>query len=479
VEETPSLGDVAAGAGGGEVAALASPNMFGDAFGAGTTLLRFTQTSTRPFNTTLMGRFTGFQGSSNPLTSSTTTFQGVALGTVSFALPPNTTVPVAMMQLELPNVPLLENLSVSSTIGSIVALPGETLLFLSAAGINGQALPPGANSRATYDVALQYLLQQQSSILVIAPNPSGGGVVGRTKISDDNNPLPRDRVIFNFDYFDNVPLSLSGTDVRRYSPGFEKTFFHQMASIEVRFPFASTLSSDIVADGITGSQTEFGNLHLTLKALLYSSEMLHVASGLGIALPTGDDTKVSLASGTPLVHIKNDAVILTPYIAALLTPGERFFAQAWLQAGIDANGNPVSVNPALAGLRPAGRLTDQTLLQTDVQLGYWLVRNSDPDRLLRGLAPFVELHYNTTISDSDVIQAGNFTIGASSDLNELNLSAGVIAQLGDNLNVSAGIVSPLKSSPDRFFDYQIGVRASYFFGPTARSRSAAAQVSGF
>ena len=34
-------------------------------------------------------------------------------------------------------------------------------------------------------------------------------------------------------------------DVRRYTPGFEKTFFDRNASIEFRFPFASTVSSDI------------------------------------------------------------------------------------------------------------------------------------------------------------------------------------------------------------------------------------------
>jgi hypothetical protein len=317
-------------------------------------------------------------------------------------------------------------------------------------------------------------------IIVLLPNPSGGGVVGRTKISDDNNPLPRDRFILNFDYFDNVPLTATGVDVRRWSPGIEKTFFDRRTSIEVRFPFASTLDSDIGANGLTNTHTEFGNIHITLKALLLRGDVLNVASGLGISLPTADDTRVSLSNGTDLVRISNDAVLLTPYIGALFTPGPRFFAQGWLEIGIDANGNPVSANPNLNGLVGVGKLTDPTLMMFDLQIGCWLIRSSESSGLLRALAPFIEFHYNTTVTDPDVIQAGNFIIG---DLNgrvdELNFSAGIITRIGDNLNLSAGIAVPLKRESDRFFDYQIGIRASYFFGPTARAREQAAQISGF
>src|SRR5262249_14312798 len=85
-------------------------------------------------------------------------------------------------------------------------------------------------------------------VMVTVPNPSNGGAVGRTKIADDNSPLPRDRFILDYDYFDNVPLSRQ-TGVHRFSPGIEKTFLDQSASIEVRLPFAATLSSDVTTAG--------------------------------------------------------------------------------------------------------------------------------------------------------------------------------------------------------------------------------------
>src|SRR5262249_50623949 len=159
-------------------------------------------------------------------------------------------------------------------------------------------------------------------------NPAGGGAVGLTKIFDDNSPLPRDRVIFNYDFFSRAPLTTSGVDVNRFSPGFEKTFLDRRASVEVRVPFAATLSSDVPADGLTNTgRQELGDVHLTFKGLLYRGDALHVAAGLGVDLPTADDTRLLASDGTSLIHISNDAVLLTPYVAYLLTPGDRLFFQ--------------------------------------------------------------------------------------------------------------------------------------------------------
>ena len=94
-------------------------------------------------------------------------------------------------------------------------------------------------------------------VFVNVPTPTGGGVVGQTRISDDNSPLPRDRVLFNYDYFDGTPLTPNGLDVHRMEAGFEKTFFDGWTSVELRLPFASSLSSDIASDGV-GTQPADG-----------------------------------------------------------------------------------------------------------------------------------------------------------------------------------------------------------------------------
>src|SRR5262249_26577466 len=255
----------------------------------------------------------------------------------------------------------------------------------------------------TYDIEQTYSFVApgrviaQPAVVLLVPSPADGNLAGRTKISDDNNPLPRDRVIVNYDYFDNPRLTAQGVPVHRFSMGFEETFLEQGASIEVRVPFASTASSDLTADGVNGGgHVEFGDVNITLKALLYGGPVLSVAAGLGIATPTADDLRVFLADGTHLARINNDAVVLTPYFAFLLTPTDRLFFQNWYEFSFDANGNEVLANPDFTGLRGVGRLNDQGLFQVDAQLGYWLYRSAGASGCLRGLAPFLELHYNST-----------------------------------------------------------------------------------
>jgi len=117
--------------------------------------------------------------------------------------------------------------------------------------------------------------------------------------------LPRDRFIFNYDYFNNAALTPNGIDVNRFAFGFEKTFFNGNTSIEVRLPVAGTLDSS----GVIGAQsrdTVLGNLRITPRALLYRSDTFAVGTGLGIALPTADDTRVANFDGSDLVRINND-----------------------------------------------------------------------------------------------------------------------------------------------------------------------------
>src|SRR5262249_44715469 len=160
--------------------------------------------------------------------------------------------------------------------------------------------------------------------------------------------------------------------------GIEKTFLDSgRASVEVRVPFAATVRSDLLADGFNGEGAELGNVHVTLKALLYEGDCVNVASGLGVALPTADDVRVGLSERTTLVRFRNQALILEPYLAVLVTPCDRIFTQAWATVGFDSTGSPVDANPFGRGLQGVGRLNEQALLQLDAQVGCWLMR---PDR---------------------------------------------------------------------------------------------------
>src|SRR5262249_27964246 len=153
-----------------------------------------------------------------------------------------------------------------------------------------------------------------------------------------------------------------------------------------------------------------------------------------------------------------DSVIVTPYVAYLVTPDDRWFFQNWFQIGFDAGNNPVELNPTLASISNAGRLKDQTILQIDAQLGYWLYKSGDTNRWLTAVAPFIELHYNTSLDNADSIQTPSFSLtSVNNRFDELNLSTGVVAQIGNNCTLSLGAAFPLKGEGNRSFDYQLGI----------------------
>lgn len=330
---------------------------------------------------------------------------------------------------------------------------------------------------------LQYLAQISSQIstpvVISIPGAGSGGTVGLLKLSEDNNPLPRDRVIFNYDYFSNTPLAAGGAPVNRYQFGFEKTFLDGRVSVEVRAPFAGTVDSDTVI-GQDGRNTEFGNLRLAFKGLLLRRDTVSVSTGLGVFLPTADAITLRAMDGTPLIHVDNSSTQLSPFLAVLLTPSDRLFAQAWLGWTFDTGGNRVRVNPLFFdGNQDVGALRAATLMTADFQVGYWLRRSESG--LVRGLAPFAELHYNGTVSRGTVLNAGSgLRIGnTGGGYDELNLAAGVLSQLGANTTMSIGAAAPLRTGVNRSFDYQIGVRLNWYFGYTARQRSQAARVNTF
>lgn len=339
------------------------------------------------------------------------------------------------------------------------------------------------------------------------PSPSATNVVGRIKVSDDNNPLPRDRFIFEYDYLNGVPLSSTKQTVNRFVLGGELAFFDNLFSVEVRAPFASTGKTDIIADGVTGSDFEFGNVHLAAKCLLLRGDVLNVSAGLGIDVPTGDDIRIHAGDLAPSIRVRNDACLLTPYLAVLYTPNKNLFAQGWYQVVIPTSANDVQVDTNLLGdtrftiptftgtIIPRGAITanppnppanvtapiglydydifstigslrDQVLMQFDFQLGYWLLSSEDPSALLRGLAPFVELHYDTTVDNAKTLSVGGLTFtNRLNHFNELNLTAGLVSQIKDNVHLSTGLVVPLLKNEYRSMDWQFGVRANIFFGP--------------
>lgn len=365
---------------------------------------------------------------------------------------------------------LLESAGVTAALGG--AFNKSVARFVSGTATEA----PDANALFTpHQVNLVYDIDQRGIALGLPPD---GGVVGRSKLSDDNSPMPRDRVIFGFDYYAN-PLLAAGLDVYRFSPGFETTFFDRMASIEFRMPFASTLDNITGPGGVATRDIELGNAFAALKYLFLSGQELNASVGVSMAFPTAADAKLESFFGGDLVKVKNRSILVSPYVAALYTPGDRFFAQGWIQGSFDLTGNPVSTNFDGRGLVETGKLRDQARMSFDAQIGYWIMRETRGDGL-RGLAPFFELHWNTTLTDADQVasQPGTIIGISNARFDDVNATVGVTALIGTNTLVQAGLVVPLREGEDRFFDYQFGIRANWFFGPTARARELADATGG-
>ena len=312
---------------------------------------------------------------------------------------------------------------------------------------------------------------QQPIVIADGPSPAVGGAIGRVKIAENTSPMPRDRVFFNYSYFQNVPLTASGININRFTPGFEKTFNEGTSSFELRLPFATTLSSNVSATGVSdGDQLEFGDVSLVGKTLFYNDDELAISGGMQVAIPTADNVNINLSDGTTIVRIKNQAVHLMPFIGALYTPDDRLFAQAFLQFDVAANGNDVLANLDLTRLRQVGTVQESTYTYLDLSVGYWAYLADDQEDTLSGVAPMFELHYNQSLQSGDVVRAGNnFQLGSfGSNFSVVNAVVGTNFQFGSSSALTVGYAVPLGSGNDQQFDGEFRVFFNKRFGPQTR-----------
>ena len=298
---------------------------------------------------------------------------------------------------------------------------------------------------------------------IIIPTPGSGGNVGRIKVSDNNMALPMDRIMFDYTFFDDVPLTQRGVAVNRFTPGFEKTFCvgSVLSSVQVSLPMAITLDSNFAAD--TDPETsagEFGNIFITTKTLLYSSGNFLLSGGLGISLPTASDVTVSWTNDafgdSNAVEIKSGSVHLSPFLAMQFETGNTYF-HGFAQVDFDVNGNKVSgeINPTLngPGVTQLGTLNDQTLLFLDAGIGHWIYRN--PCGRLSRVALTAEVHYTSGISDADYLFTADDSLIGNPDagIDLVNATVGCHAEFGRTM-VTLGYGTPLTSS-DRVFDGEL------------------------
>lgn len=314
---------------------------------------------------------------------------------------------------------------------------------------------------------------------------------GFLKLADDTSPIPRDRLIFDYSYFQNVPLTQGGINVNRFALGFEKTIGSDRFSIEVIAPFATTLNSDVFVntpgDQINQTDTEFGDVTIWLKYLLYKGDTYGISGGLGVMAPTAKALTVSLqngATGTPdLYRISNSETFLMPFIGSAWTPTDKIFVQQFLQMSFSPNANSVYQNESFSGGDSntfTGKLHDPAFIYYDISAGYWLFHDCPGScDFVTGLAGIFEVHYNQSLSNFDSVPLSpntgwttpgqNVQIGGGGTFTSLNLTAGFVTEIRENALLFVGATVPTIGGSGHEFDYQIMVNFNYLFGRSDKS----------
>ena len=307
--------------------------------------------------------------------------------------------------------------------------------------------------------------------------PFGGGD-RRFKIVENNNPFPTNRVFFNYHHFENAVTPASPTsldreiNLDRYTFGLERTFFGDLTSVELRMNFAHGLNAtQSVVSGADNDATEMGNLAIAFKLLLYRSCNLSVSTGLGLVVPTADDAVLLgnqnvVKPPSPGLIVENEAVHLQPFLGIYMTPQPSYWLQFSCQADFDANGNTVDIISA-NGVGADGTLQDQNLLFLDFSLGYWLYRVPCGCCMLSGIAPVFEIHYSTTLNDTDIIDVGEDVLtNPANRLDVLNATAGLRFQIGRCSDLTIAAVAPLRDekvhlaigAEEKLFDAEVAVQ---------------------
>jgi hypothetical protein len=186
-----------------------------------------------------------------------------------------------------------------------------------------------------------------------------------------------------------------------------------------------------------------------------------ISAGLGMTFPTGDDAVLVTALGFDELRIDNDVIHLQPFIGILQAPTDRLFVQAYFQFDFSTAENGASYTTVGQLQTPQTQtqaLYDQHLVYIDVSMGYWLHRNRC-SRLVTGIAPMVELHYTSTLNDATTPTiAPGLLDNALNQLDSVNLTGGLLFELGPQSSLTVAGVAPMRRGDGRIFDSEVVVQ---------------------
>ncbi|WP_169978631.1 hypothetical protein [Tautonia rosea] len=268
------------------------------------------------------------------------------------------------------------------------------------------------------------------------------------KLSENQSPIPQDRVFYSFNYYQDVNESINESlnipfrdiAVYRHVLGFEKTYLGGLGSFGLRVPIETVSAVGIspAAAALAGTSTAVGNMQLFLKHIVYLGEVGLVSAGLQISAPTGP---ASFANADFLARL--NPTWIQPFVGYFYNQG-RFYAHGF--SSID-----VPASDALP-----------TFLYNDIGFGYLLYQAETPGQFLTLIAPTFEIHINTPLTHRDPFNIED-PFGTP---DMVNLTYGVNFGLTDRALLSSAIITPVTGP--RPFDFEVAVLLNIYFGGTSR-----------
>ena len=273
------------------------------------------------------------------------------------------------------------------------------------------------------------------------------------KISENQSPVPQDRVFFSFNFFDDVNKQLNrtfetpiqGIQIYRYVGGFEKTFNQGRGSFGLRLPLNNIYAQSREPSlNSGGSSSSLGNLTVFFKHVFYVDPGSGSLFSGGLAVTPR--TAPRRFAGAPFLGSDNTTSI-QPYIGYYLN-----FDRIYVN-GFNAIDVPYDYN-------------QPTLLYNDLSVGYFLYRDAEARGLIRSIVPTVEAHANIPLN-----HRGEYNLldrFGTPDI--VNITSGVHVGLFQNATLTMGFTTPVTGP--RPFDFEPQVLLNvYFGGKGRRSRS--------
>ncbi len=267
------------------------------------------------------------------------------------------------------------------------------------------------------------------------------------KISDNQSPLPQDRVFYSFNYFDNVNAvinqrlggNISNVNVYHNLFGIEKTFFGGDSSLGIRVPL-DHITYDTTYHGFGNQGTALDDLSVFWKqVLLRNTETGSARSGgLDVRAPSGPGA----FAGSPLFKTANPAVI-QPFLGYFLSR-DRWFFQGFSSIAV-----PTSVH------------SSSTLIFNDLCLGYYLYRAPEPERWISAIIPVLETHVNTPVG-----YVGYNVNDPRGVPNVVDMTFGTHLQFGSRSLLTLAYVDPVTGP--RPFNGEFALFFNYFYGGSRR-----------